>query len=483
MAEAVEAAVGRANAVIDQQYQLALEEYNNNVLQEETIRTLKDKQNLQQYEYQTGIKEAQEKAQLAAYERSNEIYQNNLKSIDFYADTARSRVQLGLDEQIAQLSFQLEDLDRDFARKATAAAFGTSEQDQIIDNAQENARLASEELVIDKTQRTAEFDSRLATIEAEEQKVAGEFDIERQRLGQFDIRERGLSKFDIQKKKLRTETRYNQLNNQLESIVKTGAAKARGLKGRGADKMINSIAAMSGLNSQQFNDSLYLAEESIQLEKGLEKETIGLERGIATKSLSVQEPYAKKVLSIKKGLTKTERESYLGQLGISQQKIEAGKKQTQAAANLRKEQIAETLGIDTEEFELSKEKLAESIMSAGEAAKIQLEEIENKAFEAKNQSYAQRMLKPEFGPALPEPFKTPKTEYIKPLPPIYQTKGSIKGGAGAGYVKPQQPSGLSTALSIGSAALAIAAPFTMGATAGILGGLSAGTGFLAGLFK
>ena len=123
--EAVEAAAGRANAVIDQQYQLALEEYNNNVLQEETIRTLKDKQNLQEYKYQTGIKEAQEKAQLAAYERSNEIYQNNLKSIDFYADTARSRVRLGLDEQIAQLSFQLEDLDRDFARKATAAAFGT----------------------------------------------------------------------------------------------------------------------------------------------------------------------------------------------------------------------------------------------------------------------------------------------------------------------------------------------------------------------
>jgi len=111
----------------------------------------------------------------------------------------------------------------------------------------------------------------------------------------------------------------------------------------------------------------------------------------------------------------------------------------------------------------------------------QLEEIENKSFEAKNQSFAQRMLKPRFGPALPEPFKTPKTEYIKPKPPIYHTKGSIKAGGGSSRIP--QPSGLSTALSIGSAALAIAAPFTGGATAGILGGLSAGTGFLAGLFK
>ena len=443
MAKEVKTAVGRANAVIDQQYQLALEEYNNNVIQEERIRTLKDEQNLQQYEYQTGIKEAQEKAQLAAYERSNKVYQNNLKSIDFFADTARNRVQLGLDEQIAQLSFQLEDLDRDFARRATAAAFGTSEQDQIIGNAEENARLATQELTIEKGRRTAEFDAKLGYIDSEGNKIAGEFDIE--------------------SKKVQSENRYSQLNNQLEGIIKKGAAQARGIKGRSANKVVDSIAAMNGLNTQRFNDSLERAEQSIAIQKTLTKK----------QRLSI---FGDK--TAEKGSA-----SYLGALGIEEQKNEAGKKQTKAAANLRKDQIAETLGIDTEEFELSKEKLAESIMSAGEAAKIQLEEIENKAFEAKNQSYAQRMLKPEFGPALPEPFKTPKTEYIKPLPPIYQTKGSLKGGAGAGYVKPQQPSGLSTALGIGSAALAIAAPFTGGATAGILGGLSTGTGFLSQLFK
>ena len=163
---------------------------------------------------------------------------------------------------------------------------------------------------------------------------------------------------------------------------------------------------------------------------------------------------------------------------FEEQKNEAGKKQTKAAANLRKDQIAETLGIDTEEFELSKEKLAESIMSAGEAAKIQLEDIENKAFEAQTQSYAQRMLKPRFAPALPAPFKTPKTEYIKPLPPIYQTKGSLKAGIG-GSARPQQSSTLSTVLGIGSAVAGIAAPFTGGLAAPI----SAGLGFLSQLFK
>tara|TARA_A100001201_G_scaffold143244_1_gene144073 strand:+ start:3089 stop:4426 length:1338 start_codon:yes stop_codon:yes gene_type:complete len=437
-------AVGRANAIIDQQYQLSLEEYNRNVIQEKELRKLKDKQNLQQYEYQTAAKEAQEQAQLNAYKRSNEVYEKNLKSINFYADTARSRVKLGLDEQIAGLSFQLEDLDRDFARRATAAAFGTSEQEQIIENVEENTELANQELTIEKARRTAEFDAKLGYIDSEGNKIAGEFDIE--------------------SKKVQSENRYSQLNNQLEGIIKKGAAQARGIKGRSVNRVVDSIAAMNGLNTQRFNDSLERAEQSIAIQKTLTK---------------------KQRLSIFGDKTAEEGSaSYLGALGIEKQKNEAGEKQTKAAANLRKNQIAETLGIDTEEFELSKEKLAESIMSAGESAKIQLEEIENKAFEAQIQSYAQRMLKPEFGPALPEPFKTPKTEYIKPLPPIYQTKHSLEGGSGAGYAKPQQPSGISTALGLGSAALAIAAPFTGGATAaGVVGGFSALSGFLADLFK
>lgn len=471
--EAVEAAQGRQNAVLDQQYQLDLEQYNNQVIQEKELRTLKDDQNLKQYKYQTGVKEAQEQAQVDAYERSNEVYENNLQSIDFYADTARGRVQLGLDEQIAELSFQLEDLDRDFARRAAAAAFGDTQQQQIIDNAKENAGLNRKELAIQKGQRKAEFDARLGNIKEERQKIASE----------FDIRRAGLSKFDIQKKKLRTETRYNQLNNQLEAIVKTGAAKARGLKGRGADKIINSIAAMSGLNSQQFNDSLYFAEESIKLEKKLEKDTIRMERS-----------YAKNTLKIKKELTKKEKlsilgdetakegsASYLGALGIKKKQITAGKKQTVKAAKTKKDEIAQMLGIDVEEIEFSKDKLAESLMSAGAAAKIQLEDIENKAFEAKTQSYAQRMLKPRFGPALPAPFKTPKTEYIKPLPPIYHSRGSIKGGS-VGGARPQQPSGLSTALSIGGTALTAIAPFT-GPAAGVVAGIGVAANLFSGLFN
>ena len=441
MGKKIRGARGRANAILDQQYQVDLESYYNNVAQEEEIRELKDKQSLQQYEYQTGIKAAQEQAQTDAYIRSNEVYQDNLKSINFYADTARSRVQLGLDEEIASLSFQLDDLDRDFTRKAIASAFADTEQQQIITNATEDAALAQKELMIQRGQRKAEFDAKLGYLDAQGQKVAGEFDIEA--------------------RKLQSETRYNQLNNQLESIVQKGAAQARGTKGRSANRVINSIAAMSGVNTQRFNDSLYRAEQSIEIQKTLT---------------------TKQKLSIL-GDKKAEKgsASYLGALGVQEAKVTAREKQTKTAAQSRQDNIAEMLGIDVEEFELSKEKLANSLMSAGESAKVQLEEIEAKAFEAKTQAYAQRMLKPRFGPALPKPFKTPKTEYVKPLPPIYQTKDSIKAGMGGGYTRPQQTSGLSTALSIGSGIAGVAAAFP--GAAPIAAPLSAGLGFLSQLFK
>ena len=660
MAKSVEAAVGRQNAVLDQQYELELENYNNQVVQEKELRELKDAQNLRDYEYQTGIKEAQEQAQVNAYEHSNEVYENNLKSIDFYADTARSRVQLGLDEQIADLSFQLEDLDRDFSIKAAAAAFADTEQQQIIDNAKQNAELSTLELANQRAEGQAKFDAQLANIAEEETKLSNDLTIEQNRitslygeggikktelekfgiestaaqrkfeigqeqakafdiesalktgqldireqeldylkfdreskegelkirtdalkkfdieeksaLGELDIKEKGLAEYDRQKKQLQSESRYDQLNNQLESMMKAGAAKATGLKGRSAGKVLNSIAAFSGLNSQKLNDSLYSAVESVELKKSLEKESIALKRAtvkddiklrrqlekdgitldtkyikntfdlkqglekkkielektatsadialrksvqkqlndlekstadkdialrkklqqkadtldkdIAQKTLDARKTFEENTLSIRKTLTEAEQTTFnelVGAEGIKAQQIQAGKKQTKDAAKLKQDEIAQALGVDVEELESSKEKLAESIMSAGESAKIQLEDIENKAFEAQNQSYAQRMLEPVFGPALPAPFKTPKTEYVEPLPPIPATKGSVKGGSIGGTSTPQ-PSTLSTALSIGSAVAGIAAPFT-GPAAPVVGGIAAAGSFLADLFK
>ena len=435
----VKHAVKYQTAQLDQKYAVDSKQWANTVFQEEKVRELKDQAALDDFEFKTGVKAATEKAQMQAYERSNEVADNNLKSLDFYAGTARDRVILGLDEQIAEFSFQLQDLERDFTRRAVAAAFGDAALEQTLDNARQDADLKKKELKIEKANATAEFDAKLGYINEQGQKIAGQFDIE--------------------SKKVQSENRYNQLNNQLESIIQKGAAQARGLKGRGANKMTASIAALSGLNTQRLSDSLYLAEQSIGIQKELTKK----------QKLSVLGDK-----TAKKGSA-----SYLGALGIQKKQIKTKLGQTKQSVKLQQKEIAETLGIDAEEFELSKEKLGESLMSAGEAAKIKLEEIEAKVFEAKTQIHAQRMLKPVFGPDLPVPFATPKTEYIRPLRPLYPTEHTIKQGAG--LTGSNTPSTLSTVLGATSAVADLAS--LIPGAASIAQPIARGTQFLSNLFQ
>lgn len=432
-------AKGLQHAQLDQKFLVDSKQHANNVFQEEKVREFKDRAALDDYKFRTGTKAVTEKAQMQAYERSNEVADNNLKSLDFYAGTAKDRINLGLDEQIAELSFQFEDLERDFTRKAVSAAFGDAALEQTLDNARQDADLKKKELKIEKANATAEFDAKLGYINEQGQKIAGQFDIE--------------------SKKVQSENRYNQLNNQLESIVQKGAAQARGLKGRSANKMTASIASLSGLNTQRLSDSLYLAEQSIEIQRELTKK----------QKLSVLGDK-----TAKKGSA-----SYLGALGIQRKQIKTKLGQTKRSVKLQQKEIAETLGIDAEEFELSKEKLGESLMSAGESAKIKLEEIEAKVFEAKTKIYAQRMLKPVFGPDLPVPFATPKTEYIKPLRPIYPTEHTIKQGAG--LTGSNTPSTASTALGIGSTVASLAS--LIPGAAPIAAPIAAGLGFLSDLFR
>lgn len=433
-------AKGLAQAQLDKDYLVRSANWANTEFQEEKVRELKDRAALDDYKFRTGTKEATEIAQMQAYERSNEVADNNLKSLSFYTETARDRVNLGLDEQIAELSFQFEDLERDFTRKAVAAAFGDAALEQTLDNARQDAELKKKELKIEKANATAEFDAKLGYINEQGQKIAGQFDIE--------------------SRKVQSENRYNQLNNQLDSIIQKGAAQARGLKGRGANKMTASIAALSGLNTQRLSDSLYLAEQSIGIQKELTK---------------------KQKLSILGDKTaKKGSASYLGALGIQKKQIKTKLGQTKRSVKLQQKEIAETLGIDAEEFELSKEKLGESLMSVGESAKIKLEEIEAKAFEAKTQIHAQRMLKPVFGPDISVPFATPKTEYIRPFRPIYPTEHTIKQGAGI-TGSTSTPSTLSTALGIGSTVASLAS--LIPGAAPVAAPVAAGLGFLSDLFR
>ena len=105
-----------------------------------------------------------------------------------------------------------------------------------------------------------------------------------------------------------------------------------------------------------------------------------------------------------------------GRLGLNltgeKRKVNLSKK------GLKREQdyISESLGITSEEFNMSREKLAESLQSASASATLKLKNIKTKEFEAQGQAYSQKMVQPRFGDAQPVPFKTPRAEYVIPQP-------------------------------------------------------------------
>ena len=124
---------------------------------------------------------------------------------------------------------------------------------------------------------------------------------------------------------------------------------------------------------------------------------------------------------------------------------------------------------------MSREKLAESLQSAGANATLKLRNITTKEFEAKGQAYAQKMVAPRFGDSQPVPFKTPRTEYVMPQPA--PKTPMMSGSMGRGMNRPA--SGASTALGIGATVLGTAAPM-LGPAAPFA---AAGAGILAGISK
>ena len=247
---------------------------------------------------------------------------------------------------------------------------------------------------------------------------------------------------------LRREYNYEQFSKTQENIIKMGQARARGQSGKSAARQLQAMEAMNGIDQQAIADNLYYSTERIKAE---EKFAVGDE--------NAKKKYLKK-----------------GQIGLEKRGVRKQKKQTTKAAELRQTQITRALGITNEEFEASREKLAEQLMSSSKAAELKLKQIKTKKFEALGQAYAQKMLPPRFASSNPKPFKTPVTDYVKPKasPEMPKMPGGGRGAARA-------PSGVSTALGIGATVLGVAGTIATGGTAAPF--LMAGSGVLGGLSK
>ena len=472
MAENIEAnskikkvAAGYQNAIQIQNYQQQMAQYYADVAQEQINREYKDQIAADQYKYQNEIIQMRNDAQLDAFEKSQQTYENNIKSIDFYAENQKDRIQLGLDEKIAEIGFAQSEVDLAFEKNVMESAYGTAEQNQLITTTEDIRLDETGKLQLEKQS----IDNKSSAVDAEIDKIKSNQDIKDTEL---TIQKRETTDLQEQKKKAQNDKNYAFLQAEVERIQTTGAARARGQKGKSASKQVNALSAIVSVNMSKMVDDLYYSKAALERQRktSIDRESvIGELKGQLGSDIKIQ-GYQKANLGIQKQQIDKD---------ISIVNTKAG--DTKASADRKKNQIAELLGIQQAEMELDQDKLAEQLLSESEASLIALQELETKTFEAKNKAYEAQMLAPKLEPLMPAPYPTPKTTFVEPQPPVKFPKEAA--GMGVGSNAGAQPvSAVSSVLGIASTVAGIAAPFTGGASLAV-GAASAGLGFLSSVFK
>ena len=428
-----QAIAGYSNAVNTAEYGAALDNYYTSKRNDDAIRSLKNKSSKDQWIENEKARQLRITQTTDAYDKSASTYKTTLEAIDFAARDAEERVRLGLDEQIAEFAFQYDDLERDLMKEAMQAGLQYDQQEQSLEAAVQTDRIEQENVKLQRRQKQTEFTEQLDQNARDQRQTRG-------------------------------ESNKAMLDETIDRIRKTGASRARGQTGRSAQRAISTTQALSGVNQKQLEDSLFYSQQKIDSDRRV------IER---TRRTQLGSDHTKVVLD--KTLSTTDTAAQFGTLGLQAKSSDLSRTRSTKAVRRQQKNIQQALGISQEEFNMSRQKLAESLSSAAGAAEIKLQNIKTKEFEAKGKAYAQKMVNPRFGTAAPKPYEVPKTDFVKPKP---APKTPIGPGT-AGRSVNRGGSTASMALGIGGTALTAAgalmtgpaAPFVAGAGA-LLGGLS-----------
>lgn len=479
---------GYSNAMNAAEYEAALDQYYTNKRNEENIAELKDKSAVRQWEENEKIRQLKIASATDQFDKSQKTYETTLDAIDMSARDAEDRVRLGLDEQIAEFAFQYDDLERDMVKASMDAGLQYDQKEQSLEAARISDMTAKETYKLERNLKTAEYKYQNKENRLDNKNVKQ--DLKQNKL-QIKSTQEDITQNKISKKQGLTSYRENQIQLTLENIKARGAVRARGQQGKSVQRAVKTSVALEGINQQTLSDNLYYSQSTMDSQRkqlGFQKKT--------QKSQRKQIRNKKRSVGNKKKLIKANKRADLGtgkfkinkggkysavkarkkggRLGLQLSSSKKTSKLEKKGLKAEQDYISKSLGITSEEFNMSREKLAESLQSAGANATLKLKNITTKEFEAKGQAYAQKMVAPRFGDSQPVPFKTPRTEYVMPQPA--PKTPMMSGSMGRGMNRPA--SGASTALGIGSSVLGVAAaipgphtPFAA-AGAGILAGIS-----------
>ena len=112
-------------------------------------------------------------------------------------------------------------------------------------------------------------------------------------------------------------------------------------------------------------------------------------------------------------------EGYI-QRGRKLREKQSEQRKTSTVDNLKaqQDQVATSLGITTEQFNMTREQLGRSLLSAADSYEKRVSSIKQQKFASDMQAYAQRQLQPRVQPAIPKPFETKQPLAIKPPRPV-----------------------------------------------------------------
>lgn len=394
-------------------YEQSLNRFYSQQYQNQTDKGLRDEQARETFRQNMQIREIREDARLEAYERSEQSFVDQLIFNQEAEKQALEGEEKVFNERILANAFETDQVNLNYKK-------------QLIDS---KFDFATAERGISDAVQSHETNKALISLDAEEQTI--------QAKGQR-------KSLRLRKQQARSDANTQEYRNRIEALKEEGASRARGRAGKTAQRALQSIKALSGVNSALIADQLTKSNRAIAIEKEIVDAQLGpnglIER---RKSLRTQR-------------SRQQRDSTVRQL------------------DAQKSQVAQALGISTEQFNMSREQLGRSLLSAAESYEQRVDQIQQQRFAADLNAYAQRQLTPRVQPSIPKPFETRLPVLIKPPRPVKPVKSKNAGQVGQNTNPVLQ--GISGVAGVVAAAAPLAGP-----AAPVVAAAAAGVGVVSNL--
>lgn len=345
-------------------YEVSLNQFYSQQFQNTVNKDLKDAAAKDQYQLSMRIRDQREEAQLEAFEKSEKRFIDQLifnEEAERIALVGEDRV---LQERILATAFQTDELNLQYQKQLIDSKYNYEEAERGITNA-------------------------IADFEIEEDFNELEFDTQKQEV------ESSSKKLSLREQQDQADANTQQYENRLNRIRNEGQVRAAGRRGASAQRTLQSVKALSGVNSALIADRLTKSQQAVEIERDI-----------------LEAQYSKEgdggFISRRKKLQTTRATTRKNQVTTSLRK--------------RQDEVAKALGITQEQFSMNREQLGRSLLSANESYELRLAKIKRDRFAADLNAYASRQLVPKVQPEIPKPFKTPIPVNIQPPRPVKPVK-------------------------------------------------------------